>query len=171
MAETRQAWAAPVRLTRRRALLGLGALALAACSRPVTYSQPEPGFLRYHADDIVQALRAAGLSVVQVAPKPIATPTPDPGRPRPPRVAGRPPSDPMVEVEARTFAIDGLGGKGGEIFIFDSRARLRAKQIWFARFPDLYPYVYTRENVLLRLDAALPPEQAERYKEALERLP
>ncbi len=156
---------------RRGLLVALATLTLAGCARRVTYSQPQPGFLRYHAEDVVTVLRTAGLSVEQVTPKPIATATPNPDVRRPPRIAGGPPTDPMVEVEARSFTIAGLGGKGGDIFIFDSPERLRAKQIWFARFPDLYPYVYAHENVLLRLDAALPPEQAARYQAALETLP
>ncbi len=152
-------------------LVALAVLTLAGCARRVTYSQPQPGFLRYHAEDVVTVLRTAGLSVEQVTPKPIATATPNPDLRRQPRIAGGPPIDPMIEVEARSFMIAGLGGKGGDIFIFDSPERLRAKQIWFARFPDLYPYVYAHENVLLRLDAALPPDQAARYQAALETLP
>ena len=158
-------------LGRRQVLAAMAGLALVACSRPVRYSQPQPGFLRYHADDVVQALQAAGLPVAQVTPRPIATATPNPDLPRQPRVAGGPPTDPMVEVEARNFVIPSLGDKGGEIFIFDSPERLRAKQICFARFPDLYPYVYAHQNVLLRLDRALPAAEASRYKAALETLP
>lgn len=155
------------RLSRRQTWLLLMGTALAACSRPVRYSQPEPGFLRYHADDVIQAFAAAGLPVSQVQPRPIATATPDPAAPRPPRIAGGPPTEPMIEVEARTFVIPRLGDRGGQIFIFDSAERLRAKRIWFARFPDRYPYVYAHENVLLELDRALAPEEAERYRAAL----
>jgi hypothetical protein len=158
--------APPRRLGRRQALLLAGA-ALAACSRPVRYSQPEPGFLRFHADDVIRAFEAAGLPVSQVRPRPIATATPDPAAPRLPRIAGGPPTEPMIEVEARTFVIPRLGDKGGQIFIFDSAERLRAKRIWFARFPDRYPYVYAHENVLIEIDRALPPEEAERYRAAL----
>jgi hypothetical protein len=161
---------APARLGRRPALLLLAGLALAACSRPVRYSQPEPGFLRHDADDVVRAFQAAGLGVDQVRPRPIATATPDPEVRRQPRVSGGPPTEPMIEVEARDFAIPGLGDKGGQIYIFDSAERLRAKQIWFVRFPDLYPYIFTHENVLLKLDKALPPDEAERYRAALEGL-
>ena len=37
----------------------LGGLALVACGRTVRYSQPEPGFLHYRADDVVGAFTAA----------------------------------------------------------------------------------------------------------------
>jgi hypothetical protein len=159
------------RIGRRRALLLLGGLALAACSRPKRYSQPEPGFLRLHADDVFAAFATAGLAVTQIQPRPIATATPNPDIPRQPRIAGGPPTEPMVEVEARTFVIPKLGDKGGQLFIFDSEERLRAKRIWFARYPDLYPYVYVYENVLLKLDRSLPPDDADRYRAALEALP
>jgi hypothetical protein len=161
---------APARVGRRQALILLAGLALAACSRPVRYSQPEPGFLRHDADDVVRAFQSAGLGVGQVQPRPIATATPDPDARRQPRVSGGPPTEPMIEVEARDFVIPGLGDKGGQIYVFDSAERLRAKQIWFARFPDLYPYIYVHEDVLIKLDKALPPDEAARYRAALERL-
>lgn len=151
----------------RIGLIGL----LAGCGRMPMYSQPEPGFRRHTADEVVAALQAAGLSIVQVTPRPIATATPNPDVLRRPRIAGGPPTEPMVEIEARTFVIPQFGPKGGRIFIFDSSERLRAKRIWFARFPDLYPYVYTRENVLLWLDGSLPAEESERFRAALESLP
>lgn len=156
----------------RRRLVGILALAaLSACSRPPRYSRAETGFLRFTADDVIRVLQAEGLAVDGVTPRAIATATPDPTLPRIPRVReGGPPTEPMVEVEARTFIIPSLGSKGGRIFIFDSAERLRSKRIWFARFPDLYPYVYPYENVLLWLDRALPAAQAERYEAALTRL-
>jgi hypothetical protein len=147
-------------------------LMLAGCGRTPTYSQPEPGFLRHDTTDVVRALEAAGLPIADLRPRAIATVTPNPDLPRQPRVrAGGPPIEPMVEVEAHTFVIPSLGDKGGRIFIFDSGERLRAKQIWFARFPDLYPYVYVHQNVLLWLDGSLPAGEAARYKAALETLP
>jgi hypothetical protein len=162
------------RLSRRhllRAGLGLGLL-LGACGRTVRYSQPQPGFLRYDADDVVAAFEQAGLPIAGLRPRPIATVTPNTDLPQQPRVrAGGPPIDPMTEVEALNFTIPGHGDRGGRIYIFDSAERLRAKQIWFARFPDLYPHVYPHQNVLLWLDAALPPAEIARYRAALETLP
>lgn len=146
-------------------------LVLTACGRTVTYSQPEPGFRRHGADEVVRALREAGLAVEAVAPRPIATATPNPEIARRPRVAGGPPTEPMVEVEARTFVIPEQRNAEGRLFIFDSGERLRAKRIWFARFPDLYPYVYVHENVLLWLDRRVPAAAAARYAAALEALP
>ena len=144
----------------------MGGLALAACARPTTYSQPEPGFLRYDTEDVLRAFDAAGLAAVNLAPRPIATATPVP-KPFPqPKV-----KEPMIETEAFEFSIPALGSRGGSIFVFDSSERLRAKQIYFARYPDLFPYTYAHVNVLIVLDASLSPEQADQYRQALESLP
>lgn len=158
------------RSSRRWFLLLVVAAVLAACTREQRLSQPEPGFLRHHADDVIAAWRAAGLPLADIHPRPIATATPDPIMRRAPRVSGGPPTEPMVEVEARTFVVPGLGDKGGQIFIFDSAERLRAKQIWFARYPDLYPHIYVHDNVLVKMDAAVADADAERYRAALETL-
>jgi hypothetical protein len=170
----------PTLLSRRQVSRRLGLIALAAllpaCSRPKRYSQTEDGFLRHTADDVVEVWREAGLPVDDVQPRPIATATPDPDNRRAPRVSGAPPTEPMIEVEARNFHIppaSSAPGKviRGQIYVFDSAERLRAKRIWFARFPDLYPYVYTHANILIKLDTAIGSEAAARYRAALETLP
>jgi hypothetical protein len=156
--------------SRRQILLLIAGVVLAACTREKRLSQPEPGFLRHRADDVIAAWSTAGLPLGEIQPRPIATATPDPVLRRAPRVSGGPPTEPMVEVEARTFVLPGLGDKGGQIFIFDSAERLRAKQIWFLRYPDLYPHLYVHDNVLVKMDAAVPDVDAERYRAALETL-
>lgn len=158
-------------LARRQLMLLALGLFLAACRREPRVSQPEPGFALLVADQVIDAFQRAGLEIGPVTARPIATVTPNPDLPRQPRVReGGPPTEPMNELDARNFVVAGLGGKGGRIYIFDSAERLRSKQIWFARFPDLYPYVFPHKNVLLWLDRALSPAEAARYRAALEGL-
>jgi hypothetical protein len=111
-----------------------------------------PGFRRYTADQVIAALQAAGLSISDVK-----------AAPRDPNALA-----PDVAAETKTFAIASIAPRGGQVLSFNEPHDLQEMQAWFARFPDLAPYVYIRDNVMVQLHTSLPQAEAERFKVALE---
>ncbi|AZO95238.1 hypothetical protein [Halocella sp. SP3-1] len=67
----------------------------------------------------------------------------------------------------------GDGLKGGTIEIFDSEKELKNRKEYLEPLieqPLFAQYMYVHNNVILRLDNELTPEQAEEYKNILESL-
>ncbi len=109
-------------------------------------------FRRYTADQVIAALQAVGLSVSDVK-----------AAPRNPNALA-----PDVAEETKIFAIASIAPRGGQVLSFNEPHDLQEMQAWFARFPDLAPYVYIKGNVILQLHSSLPQAEAEQFKAALE---
>lgn len=123
-------------------------------STPTVNTANAPGTFgtqRFTADQVIAALQAAGLSIgdVQAAPRDPNALAPD------------------VAQETKTFSIASIAPRGGQLYIFTNAQDLQTMQAWFARLPDLAPYVYTNGTVLLQLHRSLPQAEAERFKAAL----
>lgn len=112
-------------------------------------------FQKYGADSVVQAYQKAGLSIDNVRPG----------------TRSAQDQSPNVAIEAKDFTIVSIAPRGGQILVFASQKDLDAMKAWFAQFPALAPYVYTRYNVLVQLNSALPKTDAEKYRSALEAMP
>lgn len=132
-------------------LVSLALVALVACGGPSPTATP--AFPRYTAAQVLARLTPLGIANVQ-------TVTRDPNS-----VA------PNTYTDSREFAIPSIAPKGGQLLLFASAADVAGMQAWFARFPDLAPYVYVKGNALLQLNNTLPKAEAERYRAALESLP
>lgn len=130
-------------------LLVLGALV--ACGGPS--ATPTPAFARYTPEQVAAALAPLGATDFRATP--------------------RSPQDqsPNTATAQRDFAIPAIAPLGGQVLLFDSAADVAGMQAWYARFPDLAPYVYVRGNALLQLNRTLPKAEAEKYRAALESLP
>ncbi len=110
-------------------------------------------FARWDADDALDAIRAAGLPIQDVAP---AQWGPDAPQPR-------------THEQAVTF-----GGAGATdphlLLVFATSEALEAWRLWLARYWKARPYLGVKDNVLLLVSRDLPPEGAALYLAALERL-
>jgi hypothetical protein len=111
-----------------------------------------PAFARYQAADAVAAFKAAGLSVDNV-------------RPGTPWKQGDP--WPNVATDRQVFDIASVAPNGGVIQTFAEQKDLDAMAAYYARFPDLAPYVYTKGNILVQLNSGVAKVEAERYRAAL----
>lgn len=111
-----------------------------------------PAFARYTVEQVAAALAPLGATDFRATP--------------------RSPQDqsPNTATAQRDFTIPAIAPQGGQVLLFDSAADLAGMQAWYARFPDLAPYVYVRGNALLQLNAGLPKAEAEKYKAALARM-
>jgi hypothetical protein len=135
-------------------LVPLVLVALVACGgQPAT---PTPTFARYTIPEVIDAFRAAGLSVEDV-------------RPGTPWKQGDP--WPNVATERQVFTIASVAPKGGVIQTFAEQQDRDAMAAYYARFPDLAPYVYARHNILVQLNSGVAKAEAEQYRLALESLP
>lgn len=114
---------------------------------------PTPTFARYTAEEVIAALRPLGIADV----KPLA---------RDPQSVA-----PNTASDGREFAIPSIAPKGGQVQVFATASDLAAMQTWFARFPDLAPYVYVKGNALVQLNNTLPKAEAEKYRAAVEGMP
>lgn len=85
------------------------------------------------------------------------------------RAAGA--QSPNTAIDSRDFAIPSIAPKGGQLLLFDNAADVAGMQAWYARFPDLAPYVYVKGNALLQLNSTLPKAEADKFKTALDSLP
>jgi hypothetical protein len=130
-------------------LIVLGALV--ACGGPS--ATPTPAFARYTVEQVVAVLAPLGASDFRETP-------------RSPQA-----QSPNTAIAQRDFTIPSIAPKGGQLLLFDSAADVAGMQAWYARFPDLAPYVYVRGNALIQFNSTLPKAEAERYRAALESLP
>jgi hypothetical protein len=126
-------------------------VALVACGG--TAPTATPAFARYTAEEVVAALRPLGIADV----KPLA---------RDPQSVA-----PNTASDGREFAIPSIAPKGGQVQVFATASDLAAMQAWFARFPDLAPYVYVKGNALVQLNNTLPKAEADKYRAAVASLP
>lgn len=126
---------------------------LVACGSPAPTATPT--FPRYTIPAVVDAFKAAGLSVEDV-------------RPGTPWKQGDP--WPNVAVERQVFTIKAVAPNGGVIQTFAEMRDREAMAAYYARFPDLAPYVYTHGNVLVQLNSGVAKAEAEKYRAALESL-
>lgn len=134
----------------RLLLTALALVTLVACGgQPPTAT---PDFARYTVDDVMKALAPLGITDVTDPPR-------DPNN-----------SAPNTASAHREFVIPSIAPKGGQFFTFAAPGDLEALKVWYARFPDLAPYVYVHGNVLLQINNTLPKAEAERYKAALEQM-
>ncbi len=132
----------------RLLLVSFALVALVACGG--TAPTATPAFARYTADDVVKALMPLGISDVQD------------GKRDPNSVA------PNTYTASKEFAIPSIAPKGGQVQIFASASDLAAMQTWYARFPDLAPYVYVKGNALVQLNNTLPKAEADKFRAAVE---
>lgn len=118
-----------------------------------TAATATPTLKRYTPDDVTRVLSPLGASNFRFTP------------PASPSLA------PNTAIDQRDFAIPSVAPKGGQALFFDSAQDVAGMQAWYARFPDLAPYVYAKGNVVLQLNSGVPKVEAERYRMALESLP
>jgi len=123
-------------------------VALVACGG--TAPTATPTFARYTADDVTKALMPLGITDIKAGtrdPKSVA---------------------PNTYTAAQEFSIPSIAPKGGQVQIFATASDLAAMQTWYARFPDLAPYVYVKGNALVQLNNTLPKAEAEKFRAAVE---
>ncbi len=111
-----------------------------------------PTFPKYTADQVIAKIQPLGVTGVK------------PGTRTADSLA------PNTYIDNQEFTIASIAPKGGQVMIFGSAADVAGIQAWFARFPDLAPYVYVKGNALLQLNSGLPKAQAEKFREALNTL-
>ena len=114
---------------------------------------PTPTFPKYTADQVVAKLQPLGVSNVVVGQRAVNDQSPN------------------TATDRREFAIASIAPKGGQLLLFDTAADVAGMQAWYARFPDLAPYVYVKGNALLQLNSTLPKTEADKFKAALDSLP
>jgi len=135
----------------RLVLVAFVLVALVACGGVSPTATPT--FPQYTADQVVAKLQPLGISNVKPGTRTADTVAPN------------------TYTENQEFAIATIAPKGGQIMIFSSAADVAGMQVWFARFPDLAPYVYVKGNALLQLNSTLPKAEAEKFRAALDSLP
>jgi hypothetical protein len=133
---------------RRLLLVPLVLVALVACGTPAPTATPT--FRRYTADEVTKALAPLGITDVRHTPR------------------GPDVQSPNTATDQRDFAIPSIAPKGGQLLLFGSPADVAGMRAWYARFPDLAPYVYVNGNALLQLNSTLPKAEAEKFRAALE---
>lgn len=149
-----------LRLNRFITLL-LIALLLAGCGGASTPAPTAPPTVSLTAQQVIDALRAAGLSV--------QNPTQD-------MSAGRGAPGGFVDRQTFEIHIRDIAPNGGQIFVFDNANSLAAWQIYIdeqkanpdTRRPWIYTYIH--HNILMQLNANLTPAEADAYHAALEEL-
>jgi len=126
-------------------------VALVACGG--VSPTPTPAFPKYTAAQVIAKIQPLGVTGVK------------PGTRTADSLA------PNTYTDNQEFTITSIAPKGGQVMIFDTAADVAGMQTWFARFPDLAPYVYVKGNALLQLNSGLPKVEAEKFKAALDSLP
>ena len=145
---------------RRYRVLGILAICwLAACGSAPT---PAPPFARYTAQDVLSALTAAGLSAAN---------------PRRDVEVGR--GAPLTFNDRYTFEIDirDVAPAGGQILVFDTADAMKRWQDYIitqkansATRRD-WLFVFARDNIMLQVNAGLTNDEADRYHQALDKMP
>ena len=135
----------------RLLLVSLALVALVACGG--TSPTPTPAFARHTIPAVFEAFKARGLSVENVQP---GTPWKQ--------------GDlwPNVALERQVFDIAAVAPEGGVVQTFASQQDRDAMVAYYARFPDIAPYVYAHDNILVQLNRGLAKAEAEKYRVALE---
>lgn len=117
---------------------------------------PQP-YNKYTAQDVIRAFNAAGLSVIN-AQRDMLT--------------GR--DAPSSHSDRYTFEMEDLPiGSGGQILVFDSAEGQSEWQQWFDTLRSdpatrsSVIYVFSKDNIILQLNTALMPADANRYRDAL----
>lgn len=129
---------------------------LAACGSAEPTPTPIP-FARHTAQDVLGALAASGLSVE---------------RPMRDMIVGR--EAPTTFSDRYVFEIASVAPQGGQVLVFDNEAGLQAWEAYIERLRNNSAtrrdvvYTYVHNNVLLQLNTNLLPDEANRYKAALE---
>ena len=149
-----------IRLTRFIPLL-LVALILAGCGAAATPAPTVAPVAVLDAQEVIDALRAAGLSV--------QNPTQD-------MSAGRGAPGGFVDRQTFEIHIRDIAPNGGQIFVFNNASELAAWQLYVddqkanpdTRRPWIYTYIH--KNFLMQLNANLTPAEADAYHAALEEL-
>lgn len=146
---------------RVRLLLVAAILAVALASplalfgdRPAA-ANDDPALHGLSAQEVITALRVAGLPLDDLRPQPIGP-------------AG-PSGPPLTEREAWAFTIPSVAPSGGRLLIFADGDKLRKKAQWFTR-TGTKATIITHDNVILWLDPALTPPETAHYRQALEGL-
>ena len=134
-----------------RWLVLVGLVGLVACGGPAP--TPTPTFARYDVASVVAVLQPLGISNVQPSVRDPQSVAPNTAR------------------DQREFSIPSIAPKGGQLLLFATASDLAAMQTWYARFPDLAPYVYVHGNAMLQLNSSLSAAEAARYQAALNSLP
>ena len=110
-------------------------------------------FARWEADDVLEALHRAGLSVHDVAPAHWSEDAPQPRTHRQAVTFGDPDvTDPHL------------------LLLFETREAMEAWRLWLSRYVKARPYVAVKDNLLLLVSRDIPPERAAVYHAALDRL-
>ena len=122
-------------------ILGLGACGATA--------SPTATFAHFTSADITKALTPLGITNVKAAVRDPQSVAPNTAR------------------DNQEFTIPSIAPKGGQVMTFATPSDLAAMQAWFARFPDLAPYVYVNGNALVQLNSTLPQAEAEKYRVAV----
>jgi len=135
----------------RLVLVAFVLVALVACGG--VWPTATPTFPKYTADQVTAKLQPLGVSNVR------------------PNERAANAQSPNTATDGRDFAIASIAPKGGQLLLFDNAADVAGMQAWYARFPDLAPYVYVKGNALLQLNSALPKAEAEKFRAALDTLP
>jgi len=115
-----------------------------------------PAFPKYAIADVLNTFKANGLSVENV-------------RPGTPWKQGDP--WPNVALDRQVFDIASIAPQGGIIQTFAEQKDVDAMTAYYARFPDLAPYVYVRGNIVVQLNNGLAKVEAEKYRAALAAMP
>lgn len=144
----------------RYLLIALIALTVGCGGLPGQEPPPTPLPFNLHtAQQVLDAFRAAGLSVINPARE---------------MQVGR--GAPASFRDRYVFAIEGVAPNGGQVLIFDTPEALAQ---WTAYIERLransatrrdVSYVYTFRNVMIQINADLPPRTAQAYRAALEGL-
>lgn len=134
----------------RVVLVALSLIALVACGNP--QATPTPTFRQFTSDRVVAAFARAGLPVTDAHP----------GQPW---KAGD--LWPNVALDRVVFTIPAIAPLGGVVQTFETPDDLAAMRAFYARLPDLAPYVYANGNALVQLGNGLSQAEAEQFNAAL----
>lgn len=140
-------------------LLAMLTLLLAACGGESTDTQDT--FRKYSAQDVLNALTEAGLSVEETHRD----------------MQSVAPNAPATFSERYLFAISGIAPRGGQVLIFPTADTLQAWQSYIdSRLANSstrrdFIYAYVKDNAILILSPELMPNDAAPYRDAFNAMP